>query len=221
MKGPITIREILYGSHTEKQDHLAVFDSGNGKLIIPVVFRWKAYGTRLDIEVIGMLEVDLSDTDRGQFTKCQNKKTGKWYFKMEYEVRVLVDHPRLMYEVIIPRGGKFPNERDWGEDPIRKPAVLNCAAAFEIARPGAPETSGHQILEVSSTVPSESIEAEAGPVKSSRPLATSLASGTISGELARQRPCRRCRRLRSKCIRRAPGKTCYKCLRAGEVCIIS
>lgn len=34
LKGPIKIREILFSSHNEKQDHLAVYDPDNGKSFI-------------------------------------------------------------------------------------------------------------------------------------------------------------------------------------------
>lgn len=31
LKGPFTLQETLYGSHQEKQDHLAVDDASNGE----------------------------------------------------------------------------------------------------------------------------------------------------------------------------------------------
>lgn len=63
---------------------------------------------------------------------------------MEYEIRVIMDYPRLIYEIIIPRKGKFlqlPGEEAYGPDPIRKYSVLNCASAFDVTSQRALETS--------------------------------------------------------------------------------
>ena len=62
---------------------------------------------------------------------------------MEYEIRVIMDYPRLIYEIIIPREGKFlqlPGEEAYGSDPIRKHSVLNCASAFDVTSQQALET---------------------------------------------------------------------------------
>ena len=63
---------------------------------------------------------------------------------MEYEIRAIMDYPRLMYEIIIPRKGKFlqlPGEEAYGSDPIRKYSVLNCASAFDVTSQRTLETS--------------------------------------------------------------------------------
>lgn len=178
-----------------------------------------ADGELSDIEAIGTLEMDLSDIDRQHFSRIRNQRTKKWYLRMEYEVRVYFDYPRLTYEVIIPRNGKFPDAESWGDDPIRKPAVLNCAAAIEVTRPQAIETPTRSRLANFTPAPADKAAGMAG---FSRPNLRSAESYTSERRLdspARQKSCHRCRKLKVRCIRRAFGKPCYKCIRAGDECI--
>lgn len=54
---------------------------------------------------------------------------------LEYRVVAKFDYPRLIYEIVFPRGQKFPNTTDlgnMGRDPIRKVAELHLAAEFGV-----------------------------------------------------------------------------------------
>lgn len=163
--------------------------------------------------------MNLPDIDRSRFTRKKNKRTRQWYLKMDYEVRVSFDYPRLNYEIVIPQNGRFPDSETWGDDPIRRPAVLNCAAAFEITRPQALETP---------------VRARPGIALAARENAADLASLTTPNlrsaesrtsrkhvdSIGHQKPCRRCRKLGVNCIPKKGFGTCYKCSRAGEDCTI-
>ena len=216
LKGPITISEILFGSHRDKEDHLPVNDPNNGEAIVKRFLR--VLTTSSDIEAIGALEVDLSDMDRKHFTKIRSKRTKKWYHRMEYEVRVSFEYPNLKYEIIIPRNGKFPDAESWGTDPIRKPAVLNCAAAIEVTRP--------QVLDDGV---SSSSQVSPAPGHNARSMISLTSPKLRSAELCasqrsrerhwEEKSCQRCRKLKAKCIRGASGTPCYKCIRAREQCV--
>ena len=216
LKGPIKIREMLYGSHREKEDHLAVFDPNNGEACV------KQFSTALtkssDIEAIGALEVDLSDIDRKHFIKIHNKRTNKWYLRMEYEVRVSFAYPQLMYEIIIPRNGQFPDAESWGDDPIRKPAVLNCAAAIDVTRPEALDDH----VSSPSRVSSAPVHYATSRSSSTTPELRYLEPRGSQQSPERQwqeKSCQRCHKLKAKCIRGAFGRPCYKCIRAREQCV--
>ena len=74
----------------------------------------------------------------------RNTKNKERFLWMEYEIRVVMEYPRLTYEIIIPREGKFlqlPGEEAYGFDPIRKCSVLNCASAFDVTSQRTLETS--------------------------------------------------------------------------------
>ncbi|MCJ1454932.1 hypothetical protein MMC28_005285 [Mycoblastus sanguinarius] len=113
VKGKVMIRETLYISEGVSKDHLAVRDPRN-------VFKR-----------LGSLEVPLPYSDRKDVPIVRDPETGICYMLMEYEILDKMDYPLLTYEIILPRNGRFP-AKGWGKNPIRKPAVLNCAAAFDV-----------------------------------------------------------------------------------------
>ena len=163
--------------------------------------------------------MDLSDIDRKQFPKIRNRRTKKSYLRMEYEVRVSFDYPRLTYEVIIPRNGVFPDAESLGNDPIRKPAVLNCAAAVDVARPQTLKTPEPSRFRLSSPISGGNVAGVASLTRSNpRPKRARVKKRRHESPV-RQKSCQRCCRLKSGCIRAAFGNPCYKCIRAGEECI--
>ena len=163
--------------------------------------------------------IDLSDIDRRSFAKIRNPKTKKYYLRMEYEVRVSFDYPRLTYEIIIPRNGKFPDALNWGDNPIRKPAILNCAAAMDVTRPQAHDTPVRPSSSVFTPTPACDAALEANLM---RPILRSTESCTTQRSLntsEREKSCQRCWTQKVKCIKRTYGRPCYKCIRAGQECI--
>lgn len=163
--------------------------------------------------------MDLSDIDRRRFPRKQNKRTKEWYLWMDYEVRVSFDYPRLKYEIIIPRNGKFPDSETWGDDPIRRPAVLNCAAAFEITKPQALATPVRARPSILSSAARDNATDMAGLTRPNLRSADSHTSQRRLKSTAQQKRCQRCRKAKGRCIRRVFGKPCDRCIKAGEECI--
>ena len=162
--------------------------------------------------------MDLSDIDRSQFARIRNKRTKKWYLRMDYEVRISFDYPRLTYEIIIPRNGKFPSAEAWGDNPIRKPAFLNCAAAIELTKPEALETLVPLRRRILPHTPGRDFAGMVGSTRSHlNPIQDSPRQNRVDSS-ALQKSCRRCRKAKVKCIRRVFGRPCYKCITAGAEC---
>ena len=85
---------------------------------------------------MGELIVVLDTDDMAEFPIKVNKQTGKRYRYCQYKIVMVLDHPRLHCEFVFPREGVFREHREqrgYGTNPIRKTAVLNCAASFEVA----------------------------------------------------------------------------------------
>ena len=165
-----------------------------------------------------MLEVDLSDVDRRKFDTIRNRRTKKIYLRMEYEVRVEFDYPRLTYEIIIPQNGKFPDSENWGNDPIRKPAILNCAAAIEVNGPQTMETPRRSRVGIFPTTV-DGGACMAGPPKPSRHIINCYGSRRSLDRSAQEKSCQRCCRLRVKCVRKSHKGQCYRCGKAGKECL--
>ena len=83
---------------------------------------------------------------RGMGYPAINPVTGEEYQRIDYELLMTFQNPRSIFEMIIPRGGKFPEEETWaegdvsdetrwGEDYIRFRDVVHCAAAVFSTRP--------------------------------------------------------------------------------------
>ncbi len=118
---PFIITEVLYGSDREKRNHLQVHDLKN------------------DIKEIGRLWVDVSHVvDRSRLPRITHPTDKKSHFeRLDYAFLISFDHPRLKYEIIIPKDGQFPNTNDpndFGPNPYRQPAFFNCAAAFDVTK---------------------------------------------------------------------------------------
>ena len=74
-----------------------------------------------------------------------NPLTGEDYQRIEYEILMTFHNPRSTFQMIIPRGGKFPeetwgegdvsNETRWGEGYKRYENGVHCAAAVFSSRP--------------------------------------------------------------------------------------
>ncbi len=163
--------------------------------------------------------MDLSDIDRERFSKFRNPKTKKLYLRMDYEVRVSFDYPMLTYEVVIPRNGQFPDAESWGDDPIRKPALLNCAAAIDVTRPQALETPTCSRHRLSSTALGDNSAGMAVLMGPSLHLGESHTRLKRINRPGRRKSCERCRKRKVGCIRGPLGRPCNQCLKAGEQCI--
>ena len=163
--------------------------------------------------------MDLSDIDRGPFEKVRNKRTNKFYLRMEYEVRISFDYPRITYEIIIPRTGKFPDAVSWGDDPIRKPAFLNCAGAIEVTKPVSLETPVRRRLgSFSPASGTKVVGLKGSPSPYLHPADDALTQQQLDSSTL-PKACRRCRQIRAKCVRKASELPCYKCVRAGVKCM--
>ena len=98
-----------------------------------------------EIKQVGSVEFTVPEV-RGMGYPATNPVTGEEYQRIDYEILMTFHNPRSALEMIIPRGGKFPEEEAgtegdvtdetrWGEDYIRFRDVVHCAAAVFSTRP--------------------------------------------------------------------------------------
>ena len=98
-----------------------------------------------EIKEVGSVEFTVPEV-RGMGYPAINPVTGEKYQHIDYELLMTFQNPRSIFEMIIPRGGKFPeaeawaegdvsDETRWGEDYIRFRNVVHCAAAVFSTRP--------------------------------------------------------------------------------------
>ncbi|KAK5410023.1 hypothetical protein LTR06_006489 [Exophiala xenobiotica] len=57
--------------------------------------------------------------------------TEQW-FEIDYEVGVTFDGHTMMFDIIVPRNGKFPEDGGYGPNPIRRQGHYDCAGAFQL-----------------------------------------------------------------------------------------
>ena len=98
-----------------------------------------------EIREVGSVEFTVSDVrDKGY--SATNPVTGEEYRRIDYEILMTFHNPRSTFEMIIPRGGKFPGEDTWGEGDVSNETrwgenyflfqgVVHCAAAVFSTRP--------------------------------------------------------------------------------------
>ena len=86
------------------------------------------------------------DEVRGKGYPATNPATGEEHQRIDYELLMTFLNPRSKFDVIIPQGGKFPEEETWGEGDVSNETrwgenytlhrgVVHCAAAVVSARP--------------------------------------------------------------------------------------
>ena len=100
-----------------------------------------------EIREVGSIEFPVPDV-RDMGYPARNPDTGEEYQHIEYEILMTFHNPRSTFEMIIPRGGKFPeatwgegdvsNETRWGEGYDRHENGVHCAAAVFSTRPAIP-----------------------------------------------------------------------------------
>ena len=130
LRGKFDIKEELYRSKSETKDHLPVRDPNN------------------DITKVGVIKFTLDEVE-GMGHVETNPLTGMKYQKIEYEIIMTFDNPRSKFEMIIPDGGLFPNEEQWGEKYTRHEADIHLAAAvFATPAPVERGTTGREAVEV-------------------------------------------------------------------------
>jgi hypothetical protein len=57
--------------------------------------------------------------------------TEQW-FEIDYEVGVTFEGHTMMFDIIVPRNGKFPEDGGYGPNPIRRQGHYDCAGAFQL-----------------------------------------------------------------------------------------
>ena len=98
-----------------------------------------------EIKEVGSVEFAIPEV-RGMGYPATNPLTGEEYQRIDYELLMTFHNPRSIFEMIIPQGGKFPeeetwgggdvsNETRWGENYVRYRDVVHCAAAVFSTRP--------------------------------------------------------------------------------------
>lgn len=112
LRGKIEIEEKLYCSEYETNDSLPVSDPENDIEEVQATIKF----TIAEVEGMGYL--------------AKNQKTGEVSQRIEYEVLMTFYNPRGKFEMIIPDGGKFPDEVSWGKEYQRHEAVIHLAAAL-------------------------------------------------------------------------------------------
>lgn len=56
----------------------------------------------------------------------------KQWFEIDYEVGVTVEGHTMIFDIIVPRNGKFPDDGGYGPNPIRRQGQYDCAGAFQL-----------------------------------------------------------------------------------------
>lgn len=129
------IREYLYTSKYESRDHLPIKDLRYGKTFSNLAVAEALIHIGLGFKRQGYLEFLVTEKDKHCFPKHQ-AESGKAFVEAQYAFGSEYDPMNLLWEVIIPRTGKFlprdPNLHD-NRGLIRKKAILNITEAPEYA----------------------------------------------------------------------------------------
>ena len=125
LRGRIEIEEQLYCSEYETEDSLPVRDPEN------------------DIQEVEVtIKVTISEVE-GMGYRATNPETGEVSQRIDYELLMTFYNPRGHFEMIIPDGGKFPNEKSWGKKYERHEVKIHLAAAlFATPLPVNPRATG-------------------------------------------------------------------------------
>ena len=124
LHGPISITQILYRSKHETRDSLPVKDPN------------------IDIDVVAKLVWEIDDVE-GMGYRERNPRNRRWYQALEYEILMPFDPSSSRVIMIIPDGGKFPDEESWGENfQCREAKVQLAPAVFATPAPVEPGATG-------------------------------------------------------------------------------
>ncbi|KAK5452008.1 hypothetical protein LTS15_007731 [Exophiala xenobiotica] len=76
----------------------------------------------------------ITQNDSNDFIATVTKTpdgTEQW-FEIDYEVGVTFEGHTMMFDIIVPRNGKFPEDGRYGPNPIRRQGHYDCAGAFQL-----------------------------------------------------------------------------------------
>ena len=83
----------------------------------------------IDISVVGVLEMWLTEADRALFPIAGTK--GKQVQRAEYRIIATYHQTVISYEFIVPRTGEANSEVDWTDNPIRCSVILEPDSIFK------------------------------------------------------------------------------------------
>ena len=115
LRGKINIEETLYRSKYKTKDGLAGRDPTN------------------HIEKVATMELFVAEVEGWGYV-ATNPETREEYQIVAYEM--LMDNPRNKFEMIIPDGGKFRDEDNWGEEDRRYELEIQLTAVTFATPPG-------------------------------------------------------------------------------------
>ncbi len=110
LRGEVHIAETLYRSERQTKDSLPVRDPRN------------------KIKPVAVLRITLPEAEDWGYV-ATNEETGDIHRRSEYEVLNTFYNPSSKFEMILPKGGRFPDEVGWGGVYYRKKCRIDVAAA--------------------------------------------------------------------------------------------
>lgn len=85
-------------------------------------------------EMPSSLWFTISEADAGQFVSLHESAMsgGRRFYKIEYEVGLVLKGDKMTFEFVVPRRGTFPPGGDYGPNPIRQRGSYDCIGAFHL-----------------------------------------------------------------------------------------
>ena len=117
LRGKINIEQTLYPSKYKTKDGLAGRDP------------------KKHIEKVATMGLFVAEVE-GWGYLAPNPETGEEYQIIAYEMLMNFDNPRNKFEMIIPDGGKFRDEDNWGEEDRRYELEIQLTAGTFATPPG-------------------------------------------------------------------------------------
>jgi hypothetical protein len=97
---------------------------------------WINHPRNNHIQRCGVLRVQLTEEDCSSFETKISKIGGRPYKYLEYQVQFEIKGIVMSYQIVIPKNGQFLEAGDFGRDPIRKVAKLDCSGVFGLFNVG-------------------------------------------------------------------------------------
>lgn len=108
--GKFDITETLYRSEWQTKDSLPVQDDRTG------------------IHEVAVLRMTVDDVEACGYL-ATNPETGEEHRRIDYAILNTFHNPRSKFEMIIPNGGRFPDEVGWGRNYYKGECHIDVAAA--------------------------------------------------------------------------------------------